>query len=73
VVVTSRGEGDSFFAVFPSPVSAVEAAGAASFGWRRRRGRRVLCCGCGWGCIPAKRVCAGAAVSTTRRSTAVPG
>jgi class 3 adenylate cyclase len=28
VVVTSRGEGDSFFAGFPSAVSAVEAAGA---------------------------------------------
>src|SRR6516162_3118501 len=28
MVVTSRGEGDSFFAVFPSAVSAVEAAGA---------------------------------------------
>jgi class 3 adenylate cyclase len=28
VVVISRGEGDSFFAVFPSAVSAVEAAGA---------------------------------------------
>jgi predicted ATPase/class 3 adenylate cyclase len=28
VVVTSRGEGDSFFAAFPSAVSAVEAAGA---------------------------------------------
>jgi predicted ATPase/class 3 adenylate cyclase len=28
VVVTSRGEGDSFFAVFPGAVSAVEAAGA---------------------------------------------
>jgi predicted ATPase/class 3 adenylate cyclase len=27
VVVTSRGEGDSFFAVFPSAVAAVEAAG----------------------------------------------
>src|SRR5215469_1277915 len=27
-VVTSRGEGDSFFAVFPSALSAVEAAGA---------------------------------------------
>jgi predicted ATPase/class 3 adenylate cyclase len=27
MVVTSRGEGDSFFAVFPSAVSAVEAAG----------------------------------------------
>ena len=28
VVVTSRGEGDSFFAAFPSAVAAVEAAGA---------------------------------------------
>jgi predicted ATPase/class 3 adenylate cyclase len=28
VVVTSRGEGDSFFAVFPSAAAAVEAAGA---------------------------------------------
>jgi class 3 adenylate cyclase len=28
VVVTSRGEGDSFFAVFPSTVAAIEAAGA---------------------------------------------
>jgi predicted ATPase/class 3 adenylate cyclase len=28
VVVTSRGEGDSFFAVFPSAVAAAEAAGA---------------------------------------------
>src|SRR5215468_5454674 len=28
VVITSRGEGDSFFATFPSAVSAVEAAGA---------------------------------------------
>jgi len=38
VVVTSRGEGDSFFAVFPGAVSAVEAAGAcqlrlAGEGW----------------------------------------
>ena len=38
VVVTSRGEGDSFFAVFPGAVSAVEAAGAcqlrlAAEGW----------------------------------------
>src|SRR6266568_1149351 len=37
-VVTSRGEGDSFFAVFPGAVSAVEAAGAcqlrlAGEGW----------------------------------------
>jgi predicted ATPase/class 3 adenylate cyclase len=38
VVVTSRGEGDSFFAVFPGAVAAVEAAGAcqlrlAGEGW----------------------------------------
>jgi class 3 adenylate cyclase len=29
---TSRGEGDSFFAVFPSAVAAVEAAGACQLG-----------------------------------------
>ena len=29
-VITSRGEGDSFFAVFTSAVSAVEAAGDKS-------------------------------------------
>src|SRR5215471_3115636 len=32
VVVTSRGEGDSFFAAFASAVSAVEAAGACQLG-----------------------------------------
>jgi predicted ATPase/class 3 adenylate cyclase len=32
VVVTSRGEGDSFFAVFPGAVAAVEAAGACQLG-----------------------------------------
>ena len=32
VVVPSRGEGDSFFAVFPSAVAAVEAAGACQLG-----------------------------------------
>ncbi|MET0521589.1 MAG: DUF4062 domain-containing protein, partial [Jiangellaceae bacterium] len=36
-VITSRGEGDSFFAVFPSAVSAVEAAGACQL----RLGREV--------------------------------
>ena len=42
VVVTSRGEGDSFFAVFPSAVAAVEAAGACQLAaGRARRGRRV--------------------------------
>src|SRR6266516_2267939 len=35
VVVTSRGEGDSFFAVFPSAVAAVEAAGACQLGLAR--------------------------------------
>jgi predicted ATPase/class 3 adenylate cyclase len=34
VVVTSRGEGDSFFAVFASAVSAVEAAGACQLALR---------------------------------------
>src|SRR6516162_8686077 len=32
VVITSRGEGDSFFAAFSSAVSAVEAAGACQLG-----------------------------------------
>jgi uncharacterized protein DUF4062 len=33
MVVTSRGEGDSFFAVFPSAVAAVEAPGTAGRYW----------------------------------------
>jgi predicted ATPase/class 3 adenylate cyclase len=35
VVVTARGEGDSFFAVFPSAVAAVEAAGACQLALNR--------------------------------------
>src|SRR5215475_4139383 len=35
VVVTSRGEGDSFFAAFPSAVAAVEAAGACQLALNR--------------------------------------
>src|SRR5215475_60199 len=35
VVVTSRGEGDSFFAAFASAVAAVEAAGACQLGLNR--------------------------------------
>src|SRR5215831_14705130 len=35
VVVTSRGEGDSFFAVFPSAVAAVEAAGGCQLGLKK--------------------------------------
>src|SRR6516225_3928068 len=53
-VVTSRGEGDSFFAVFPSAVAAVEAAGACQL-------------------RPARRTSRTATMSTTRRSTALPG
>jgi len=46
VVVTSRGEGDSFFAAFPSAVSAVEAAGACQLAlnaevWPAGAGLRV--------------------------------
>jgi len=46
VVVTSRGEGDSFFAVFPGAVSAVEAAGACQLAlgqeaWPAGAGLRV--------------------------------
>src|SRR5947208_13376638 len=70
VVVTSRGEGDSFFAVFPGAVAAVEAAGAcqlrlAGEGWPAGAELRVR----GWGCTPARRTCAEATRSTTRRST----
>jgi predicted ATPase/class 3 adenylate cyclase len=38
VVVTSRGEGDSFFAVFPSAVAAVEAAGACQLRLKEEAG-----------------------------------
>src|SRR5262249_50917366 len=38
VVVTSRGEGDSFFAVFASAVAAVEAAGGCQLGLKREAG-----------------------------------
>src|SRR5215470_11145504 len=46
VVVTSRGEGDSFFAVFPGAVAAVEAAGACQLrlnaeGWPAGAALRV--------------------------------
>jgi class 3 adenylate cyclase len=73
VVVTSRGEGDSFFAVFPSAVSAVEAAGAAQVRLAGKDGRRGRRCGCGWGCTPEKRICWAATLSTMRRSTGLPG
>src|SRR5215470_9434366 len=35
VVVTSRGEGDSFFAAFPSAVAAIEAAGGCQLGLKK--------------------------------------
>jgi len=46
VIITSRGEGDSFFAVFPSAVAAVEAAGACQLrlvteGWPAGAALRV--------------------------------
>jgi class 3 adenylate cyclase len=73
VVVSSRGEGDSFFAAFASAVAAVEAAGPASCGSGASHGRRVRRCGCGWGCTPARRMCRTATMSTTRPLTGVPG
>jgi class 3 adenylate cyclase len=73
VVVTSRGEGDSFFAVFPGAVAAVQAAGSASWPWGGRRGPRGRFCGCGWGCIPGRPGRPAATVLTMRRSTGVPG
>jgi class 3 adenylate cyclase len=72
-VITSRGEGDSFFAVFHSAVSAVEAAGICQL----RLGREVWPTGSAlqvrMGCTPGKRVSAAVIMSTTRRSTVVPG
>jgi hypothetical protein len=73
VVVTSRGEGDSFFAAFASAVAAVEAAGACqlrlgSEPWPAGAALRVR-----MGCTPARRMCRKATISTTRRSTGVPG
>ena len=63
VVVTSRGEGDSFFAVFPArfprwrrPVDAScgpDGGGVAG---------RVPGCGCGWGCTPVRRAAATASM-----------
>ena len=74
VVVTSRGEGDSFFAVFPSAVVCGRGGRRLPASPERgRRGLRVPRCGCGWGCTPARRVCRTATKSTMRRSTAVPG
>ena len=70
-VITSRGEGDSFFAVFPSAVSAVEAAGVcqsrlagemwpAGSALRVRMGLHTGRCGC-----------AAVIIWTTRRLTGV--
>src|SRR6516164_77178 len=68
VVVTSRGEGDSFFAVFPGAVAAAEAAGDCQLALAREPWRRGPCCGCGWGCTAGRRGRAGVTSSTTRRS-----
>jgi class 3 adenylate cyclase len=72
-VVTSRGEGDSFFAVFHSAVSAVEAAGMCQLRSDVKCGLPVVLCGCGWGCIPGRCGCAAAIISTTPRSIVAPG
>ena len=69
VVVTSRGEGDSFFAAFASALSAVEAAGACQLRLNGEASRPVPRCGCGWGCAPGGG-CPAATISTVRRSTA---
>jgi hypothetical protein len=73
VVVTSRGEGDSFFAVFPSAAAGSRRPGRASSGWAVSHGRRGRRCGCGWGCTPGKQVCVRGIMSSMRRSTGVPG
>ena len=65
-VVTSRGEGDSFFAVFQSArCRRWRRPGCVSFGWRVRCGLPVVLCGCGWGCIPGRCGCAAAIIWTT--------
>jgi hypothetical protein len=73
VVVTSRGEGDSFFAVFGGAAAALEAAGACQLRLTREAWPAGWRCGCGWGCTPGKRDCTEVSTSTTRRSTAAPG
>ena len=72
-VITSRGEGDSVFAVFHSAVSAVEAAGMCQLRLKGEVWPTGSACGCGWGCIPGRCGCAAAIISTTRRSIVVPG
>jgi hypothetical protein len=73
VVVTSRGEGDSFFAVFPARWPRSRRPAPVNSPFIPSRGRRVPCCGCGWGCTPGKHVPAEATASTTGRSTAAHG
>jgi len=73
VVVTSRGEGDSFSGPLPARWPRSRRPGPASCGSGASHGRRVRRCGCGWGCTPARRMCRKATISTTRRSTGVPG
>src|SRR5262249_38346144 len=73
VVVTARGEGDSIFAVFPSAVSAVEAAGACQLrlgteDWPAGAALRVR-----MGLHSGEARLLGAIMSIMRRSTAVPG
>ena len=65
-VITSRGEGDSFFAVFHSAVSAVEAAGMCQLRLEGEVWPTGSACGCGWGCTPGRCGCAAAIMSTTR-------
>ena len=68
-VITSRGEGDGFFAFFPSAVAAVEAAGVCQL----RLGREEWPTGLALRVRTGKRDCVDAIISTTRLSTAVPG
>jgi len=73
VVVTSRGEGDSFSPSFPARLRRWMQLARASSSWRRRGGRRGRRCGCGWGCTPGRGGRTEATVSIMGRSTAVPG
>jgi len=73
VVVTSRGEGDSFFAVFPGAVAAVEAAGACQLALKQAAWPAGAALGVRMGLHTGEARAAGSDVSTTRRSTGVHG
>ena len=74
VVVTSRGEGDSFLPFSRGGFRGGGGGRVPAAAWPGRGGRRVPCCGCGWGCTTGEaRVRSSGDVWITRRSTGAPG